>query len=324
MFFTPKWKKDTDALIKGAQKFLHYKRDLLKPDRIDEIQSRISDLKAALKSSKRDRVDECSKHLRATCENALPRQAQQSWFEENVEVIFVALVVALGIRSYIIQPFRIPTNSMYPSLNGVVTSNLTEAEFQKEKPWLGGQIYDWASKARRWHRIEAPTSGSAISFVNVPLSVASPSTAAWRSAIFGDHDLQVGMVNAPLSAVTLATSGTIRQPNPGDPARAGALRLFALNGIYGGSADADGAGMPFSAVTDQVSAYNLRADGARAALYFAVFLSSAIRAFAIAWISLTSTSQSLGSATVCFSTRCSRSFGRNSSTTLLLNGLIMM
>ena len=159
MFFTPKWKKDTDALIKGAQKFLHYKRDLLKPDRIDEIQSRIGDLKAAFKSSKRDRVDECSKQLRATCENALPRQAQQSWFEENVEVIFVALVVALGIRSYIIQPFRIPTNSMYPTLNGVVTTNLDAAEFDKEKPWIGGQVYDWASKARRWHRIEAPTSG---------------------------------------------------------------------------------------------------------------------------------------------------------------------
>jgi filamentous hemagglutinin family protein len=111
--------------------------------------------------------------------------------------------------------------------------------------------------------IEAPTSGSAISFVNGPLSVASPSTAAWRSAVFGDHDLQVGMVNAPLSAVTLATSGTIRQPNPGDPALAGSLRLFALNGIYGGSVDTDGAGTPFSAVTDQLSAYNLRANGSR-------------------------------------------------------------
>jgi filamentous hemagglutinin family protein len=127
--------------------------------------------------------------------------------------------------------------------------------------------------------IEAPTSGSAISFVNGPLSVASPSTAAWRSAIFGDHDLQVGMVNAPLSAVTLATSGTIRQPNPGDPARTAALRLFALNGIYGGSADADGAGIPFSAVTDQVSAYNLRANGARAAVpeFFLLYRSDGIR-----------------------------------------------
>ena len=127
--------------------------------------------------------------------------------------------------------------------------------------------------------IEAPTSGSAISFVNGPLSVASPSTAAWRSAIFGDHDLQVGMVNAPLSAVTLATSGTIRQPNPGAPARAGALRRFALNGIYGGSADADGAGIPFSAVTDQVSAYNLRANGARAAVpeFFLLYRTDGIR-----------------------------------------------
>ncbi|MCX7275547.1 MAG: hypothetical protein NTV19_20930 [Burkholderiales bacterium] len=127
--------------------------------------------------------------------------------------------------------------------------------------------------------IEAPTSGSAISFVNGPLSVASPSTAAWRSAIFGDHDLQVGMVNAPLSAVTLATSGTIRQPNPGDPALAGSLRLFALNGIYGGSADANGAGTPFSAVTDQVSAYNLRANGARAAVpeFFLLYRTDGIR-----------------------------------------------
>jgi hypothetical protein len=42
MFFTPKWKKETQLLLKGAQKFLHYKRDLLKPDRIDEIESRLS------------------------------------------------------------------------------------------------------------------------------------------------------------------------------------------------------------------------------------------------------------------------------------------
>jgi hypothetical protein len=44
-------------------------------------------------------ADECSRQLRATCENALPHQSAPRWFEETVEFIFVALVVALGLRS---------------------------------------------------------------------------------------------------------------------------------------------------------------------------------------------------------------------------------
>ena len=41
------------------------------------------------------------------------------WIEENLEVFFVAIVVALGIRAYYLQPFRIPTGSMQPTLNGI-------------------------------------------------------------------------------------------------------------------------------------------------------------------------------------------------------------
>lgn len=165
MFFTPKWKKETQLLLKGAQKFLDYKRDLLKPDRIDEIESRIADLKAALKSGKRETADECSKQLRATCENALSSYRPQNWFEENVEVIFVALVVALGLRSYVIQPFRIPTGSMQPTLNGIIATSSEDKNY--ESPWLGRQVYDWASHGRRWHQIKAPTTGHIVSRVDV-------------------------------------------------------------------------------------------------------------------------------------------------------------
>ena len=165
MFFTPKWKKETQLLLKGAQKFLDYKRDLLKPDRIDEIESRIADLKAALKSGKRETADECSKQLRATCENSLSSYRPQNWFEENVEVIFVALVVALGLRSYVIQPFRIPTGSMQPTLNGIIATSSEDKNY--ESPSLGRQVYDWASHGRRWHQIKAPTTGHIVSRVDV-------------------------------------------------------------------------------------------------------------------------------------------------------------
>ncbi len=35
---------------------------------------------------------------------------------ENVEVLLVALAVAMGIRTFFLQPFKIPTGSMQPTL----------------------------------------------------------------------------------------------------------------------------------------------------------------------------------------------------------------
>jgi len=42
--FTPKWKKEALHLVKGARKFVHYKRDLLEANRVAEIESRRTDL----------------------------------------------------------------------------------------------------------------------------------------------------------------------------------------------------------------------------------------------------------------------------------------
>ncbi|MEN9975600.1 MAG: signal peptidase [Verrucomicrobiota bacterium] len=123
--FTPKWKDEAKHLTKGARKFVHYKRDLLSADRIAEIESRRVDLLAAIKSGQRATVDEASKQLRAVCENALPAEKPLGWLEENVEVMFVAIVIALGLRAYYLQPFRIPTGSMQPTLNGIIGKPLS-------------------------------------------------------------------------------------------------------------------------------------------------------------------------------------------------------
>ncbi len=127
--FTPKWKNEAQHLVKGARKFVHYKRDLLSEDRVLEIESRREDLKAAIKSRDLAKVDEASKQLRAVCENALPREKPVGWLEENVEVMFVAIVIALGLRAYYLQPFRIPTGSMQPTLNGIIGKPVPESEW---------------------------------------------------------------------------------------------------------------------------------------------------------------------------------------------------
>lgn len=118
--FTPKWKKDALHLVKGAKKFVDYKRDLLRPERVAEIESRRVDLVTAIKSKDLAKVNEASKQIRTVCENSLPHEKPLGWLEENVEVMFVAIVIALGLRAYYLQPFRIPTGSMQPTLNGII------------------------------------------------------------------------------------------------------------------------------------------------------------------------------------------------------------
>ncbi|MFT3991327.1 MAG: signal peptidase I [Luteolibacter sp.] len=127
--FTPKWKKEALFLAKNGRKFVDYKRDLLTPERVAEIESRRRDLLDAIKAKDRAKVDEASKQLRNACEKSLPCQKPQGWFEENVEVMFVAIVIALGLRAYYLQPFRIPTGSMQPTLNGLIGTPLEQEKW---------------------------------------------------------------------------------------------------------------------------------------------------------------------------------------------------
>ncbi|MES2921059.1 MAG: signal peptidase I [Verrucomicrobiota bacterium] len=139
---TPKWKKEALHLVKGARKFVDYKRDLLKPERVAEIDSRRVDLLAAIKSKDQAKVNEASKQIRAVCENSLPKEPALGWFEENVEVMFVAIVIALGLRAYYLQPFRIPTGSMQPTLNGIIGTSL------KREQWPSFPVRMWEKAVR--------------------------------------------------------------------------------------------------------------------------------------------------------------------------------
>jgi len=119
MFWTPKWKKEAKLTIKGAKKFISYKRDLLEDEHIKNIQSRQQDVKDAIQAGDMKEVKKKCSLLEQECKRSLSNYVRPSWIAENTEVFFVAIVVALGLRAYYLQPFRIPTGSMQPTLNGI-------------------------------------------------------------------------------------------------------------------------------------------------------------------------------------------------------------
>jgi len=134
LFFTPRYLKHAKLLHKGVTRFLNYKRDLLPAAKLDEIETLRRSLEDAMKTRNKERLKMLNDEINRVCEKALP-EAAPSEIGENVEVIFVAIVIALGIRAYIAQPFQIPTGSMQPTLNGIT------AEATAEDPSPG--IFGW-------------------------------------------------------------------------------------------------------------------------------------------------------------------------------------
>lgn len=136
---TPRYLKHAKQLHKGVTRFIDYKRDLLAADKLEEICDLRRSLEDAMRRRDRARLKELNEVINRVCGAALP-QPPQSEFAENIEVFFVAIVIALGIRAYIAQPFQIPTGSMQPTLNGITARATAEDPRPGPLGWLVSQF----------------------------------------------------------------------------------------------------------------------------------------------------------------------------------------
>ena len=141
-----------------------YRRDILTEDQVEKLEVSVSELSRVLKSKPvlinelEEKAEELDNQLK---ESGGLYYHKKGWVE-NVEMLMVAAIVVIGIRSFFLQPFIIPTNSMYPSFFGMqpnLYSDATEApsimERGLDKILLGASHYKLGTREFRQSLFDA-------------------------------------------------------------------------------------------------------------------------------------------------------------------------
>jgi len=163
-FFKSNRKKKIDQAkdwLTLARKVHDYRHDILPEPDVKALRDSIAKLEQLLKAkpvetdSLEAQWNEMQPLLRRTGGSFYPK----TFWAENTEMIVVAAILAIGIRTFFLQPFKIPTNSMYPSYYGM-TPEIYSAEEGEPNPLV--KTVRFLSYGAKNHTLEAPATGELV------------------------------------------------------------------------------------------------------------------------------------------------------------------
>jgi signal peptidase I len=140
--------RQATAMRSHVEKLLAHQRDILAPQAVEGVQTAIDDLgKTVVEHGDKAALEKQMENIEKAANKWLKPYPNAAW-RENVEVLLVALAVAMGIRTFFLQPFKIPTGSMQPTLYGVTSVNLLKDPNSKiptgltrVREWFEGTSY---------------------------------------------------------------------------------------------------------------------------------------------------------------------------------------
>ena len=157
---------------KHVYRLLSAQRDLLSPMALGAVTAAMNEVqKAIAEGANTGRIRIKAEELEFAANKWLKPYPNPVW-RENVEVLLVAIAVAMGVRTFFLQPFKIPTGSMQPTLYGVQSvPDFSRINYSEDRPKVQAQINEQLKQRNSliiptgWERIKEWFEG--ISYVQV-------------------------------------------------------------------------------------------------------------------------------------------------------------
>lgn len=171
-----KLRKQAEDWARLADKIYNYRRDVLEAGELEELVTRRAEVRRLrkLSHSTEHEIHAACEDLEQTLKRVGGVYYPRDFWSENVEVVLVAAILAIGLRTFFLQPFKIPTNSMYPTYYGMTHEILVEDEGGSDDGLLK-RIVDYAVFGASQKEVVAPTSGELF----IPIVPISPEARAY-------------------------------------------------------------------------------------------------------------------------------------------------
>jgi signal peptidase I len=153
-FLSTRVRRATDV-CRHVRRLLNAQRDLLAPQAVAAVSTALQQTETSLENGASDEtVGKQLADMEKLADKWIKPYPHAEW-RENIEVFLVAIVVAMAVRTFFLQPFKIPTGSMQPTLYGVTIQDLHDSQDIK-MPGLLERIWDAAVYGEIYHEIIAP------------------------------------------------------------------------------------------------------------------------------------------------------------------------
>jgi len=135
-----KLRKEVGETLKHFRHVWNMRRDVMGAEELGALEAKIAELKAARKGGDIAAMEKALEGAQELNRQVNPLRRFPA-MRELVDTLVVAFGVAMAFRAYCYQPFKIPTNSMLPTLYG---RHSVEVAADFKPSWLDQDPFRWA------------------------------------------------------------------------------------------------------------------------------------------------------------------------------------
>ncbi len=157
-------RKRAKELVRHARHLRHTREDVMSATELGALDAVLTDLQQQVKAGQGTPV---TAETLAACEQQLEQLTPRRWkssIRENLDVALVAIGVAMAFRAYILQPFKIPTGSMQPTLMGIHSDDEPGTLMDR----MPLKLAKWAVTAKWYQEVRASQDGVVTGFRSHP------------------------------------------------------------------------------------------------------------------------------------------------------------